>query len=36
MTAGAGSPDILLRTAGKRIVTDDNMGSEWRHFLALD
>ena len=26
---------ILARTAGKDIVTDDNMGSEWRHFLGL-
>jgi spermidine synthase len=29
-------PDIVARTAGKRIVTDDNMGSEWRYFLALE
>jgi spermidine synthase len=29
-------PEILARTAGKRIVTDDNMGSEWRYFLALE
>jgi hypothetical protein len=29
-------PDILARTAGKRPVTDDNMGSEWRYFLGLD
>jgi len=29
-------PDLLVRTAGKRQVTDDNMGSEWRHFLGLD
>jgi spermidine synthase len=29
-------PDILARTAGKRPVTDDNMGSEWRHFLGLE
>jgi spermidine synthase len=29
-------PDILARTAGKPIVTDDNMGSEWRYFLGLD
>jgi hypothetical protein len=27
---------ILARTAGKAIVTDDNMGSEWRHFLGLE
>jgi spermidine synthase len=29
-------PDVLARTAGKTIVTDDNMGSEWRHFLRLE
>jgi spermidine synthase len=29
-------PDILARTAGKQPVTDDNMGSEWRYFLALE
>ncbi len=29
-------PDILARTAGMRVVTDDNMGSEWRYFLGLD
>jgi len=29
-------PDILARTAGKRVVTDDNMGSEWRYFLGLE
>jgi spermidine synthase len=39
--AAAGDPiepcaDILARTAGKRVVTDDNMGSEWRHFLGLE
>jgi len=28
--------DILSRTAGKRPVTDDNMGSEWRYFLGLE
>jgi len=28
--------DILARTAGKAPVTDDNMGSEWRHFLGLE
>jgi spermidine synthase len=28
--------DILARTSGKRPVTDDNMGSEWRYFLGLD
>jgi spermidine synthase len=29
-------PDILARTGGKRPVTDDNMGSEWLHFLGLE
>jgi predicted membrane-bound spermidine synthase len=29
-------PEILARTARKRIVTDDNMGSEWRYFLGLE
>ena len=29
-------PDILARTAGKQIVTDDNMGSEWRYSLGLE
>jgi len=29
-------PDILVRTDGKRPVTDDNMGSEWRYFLGLE
>jgi spermidine synthase len=27
---------ILARTAGKAAVTDDNMGTEWRHSLGLD
>jgi spermidine synthase len=29
-------PDILARTTGKRPVTDDNMGTEWRHPLGLE
>jgi spermidine synthase len=29
-------PDVLARTAGRTPVTDDNMGSEWLHFLGLD
>ncbi|HEY7229341.1 MAG TPA: fused MFS/spermidine synthase, partial [Pseudolabrys sp.] len=29
-------PDLLARTDGKQIVTDDNMGSEWLHFLSMD
>jgi len=29
-------PDILARTADKRLMTDDNMGSEWLHFLGSD
>ena len=28
--------DVLARTAGKLVVTDDNMGSEWLHFLGLE
>ena len=28
--------DVLRRTAGKEIMTDDNMGSEWRYFLGLE
>ena len=29
-------PDVLARTTGKLAVTDDNMGSEWLHFLGLE
>jgi spermidine synthase len=29
-------PDILARTAGKRPITDDNMGTEWRQPLGLE
>jgi spermidine synthase len=29
-------PDILARTAGRRPVTDDNMGTEWLHFLGQE
>jgi spermidine synthase len=29
-------PEILVRTAGKQPVTDDNMGTEWRYFLGLE
>jgi len=28
--------DLLTRTAGERPVTDDNMGTEWLHFMGLD
>ena len=28
--------DVLARTVGKEIMTDDNMGSEWRYSLGLD
>lgn len=31
-----GCPGILARTAGLPVVTDDNMGSEWRHLMGLD
>ena len=29
-------PALLARTDGKKVVTDDNMGSEWLHFLGLE
>jgi spermidine synthase len=29
-------PDLLARTAGKQTVTDDNMGSEWLHFMGFE
>jgi spermidine synthase len=29
-------PLVLARTEGKAPVTDDNMGTEWRHHLGLD
>ncbi|MDD3370417.1 MAG: hypothetical protein PHE27_01190, partial [Alphaproteobacteria bacterium] len=29
-------PDILERTRGLRPVTDDNMGTEWRHPFGLE
>ena len=29
-------PALLARTAGKKVVTDDNMGSEWLYFLGLE
>ena len=28
--------ELLTRTAGRQPVTDDNMGSEWLHFMGLD
>jgi spermidine synthase len=31
-----GCPEIVARTAGKAPVTDDNMGTEWRHYLGLE
>jgi spermidine synthase len=31
-----GCPQVLARTAGRAPVTDDNMGTEWRHALGLD
>jgi hypothetical protein len=27
---------ILVRTEGKQPVTDDNMGSEWRHYFGIE
>jgi spermidine synthase len=29
-------PEVLARTAGRTPVTDDNMGTEWRHHLGLE
>lgn len=29
-------PDILTRTAGLRSITDDNMGTEWLHYMGLE
>lgn len=31
-----GCPDVLTRTAGDVPVTDDNMGTEWRHYLGME
>jgi spermidine synthase len=31
-----GCPQVLARTEGKEPVTDDNMGTEWRHPLGLE
>jgi len=29
-------PDVLARTAGLRSITDDNMGTEWLHYMGLE
>jgi hypothetical protein len=29
-------PQLLEATAGQKLVTDDNMGTEWRYFLGLE
>lgn len=29
-------PQLLEATTGQKLVTDDNMGTEWRYFLGLD
>jgi spermidine synthase len=31
-----GCTEVLTRTAGGVSVTDDNMGTEWRHYLGLE
>jgi spermidine synthase len=31
-----GCPEVLSRTAGMALVTDDNMGTEWRHYFGLE
>jgi hypothetical protein len=29
-------PDVIARTQGERVLTDDNMGTEWRYPLRLE
>jgi hypothetical protein len=29
-------PQVIARTAGDRLITDDNMGTEWLHFIGLE
>ena len=29
-------PQVLARTAGMMPVTDDNMGTEWRHYFGME
>src|SRR5665213_501367 len=31
-----GCPEVLARTAGMTPVTDDNMGTEWRHYFNME
>jgi spermidine synthase len=31
-----GCPEVLARTAGRTPVTDDNMGTEWRHYFGIE
>jgi spermidine synthase len=31
-----GCPEVLARTAGSESITDDNMGTEWRHYLGME
>jgi spermidine synthase len=31
-----GCPEVLVRTASRAPVTDDNMGTEWRYILGLE
>jgi len=31
-----GCPEVLARTAGRARITDDKMGTEWRHYLGLE
>jgi spermidine synthase len=31
-----GCPEVLARTAGRTPITDDNMGTEWRHYFGLE
>ncbi len=29
-------PELLVATTGSALITDDNMGTEWRYHLRLD
>jgi spermidine synthase len=29
-------PELLSATAGSDLITDDNMGTEWRYYLHLE
>jgi spermidine synthase len=29
-------PELLKETSGQTLITDDNMGTEWRYFLRME